>query len=458
MSSRFRRSISVVVVSAALSTLLALPAAAMPRPKGFGPGIEGYSGYEGQSKCDPSAKPGVLAFQRLVLTAYPWTGYGGISRDCAVGGQSEHKEGRAWDWGVNVGVTTQRAAAESLIDWLTKEDGYGNESAMARRVGIMYMIWDREIWFPWGGWQTYCVQKRRGCVDPDDGGLRHPHTDHVHFSFTWDGANKKSTYWNKNRSLVASAAAPLGANGLWVLGRNGGLAPMNLGWYGSKSDSAVRKPIVAMAPTPSGYGYWLVSSAGQVSAFGDAVHKGGAKGTMPSVAGIAATSKGRGYWLAGTGGAVKAFGDAPALGGLSGEGAKVKGIAATSTGQGYWLVTEVGKVAAFGDAVSYGDAAGAISGVKGILPTSTGLGYWVYSDKGRVVPFGDAGSHGGLADKALTQPVVGMSRSSSGGGFWLVGAKGKLWEFGDAPRLGAARTLGRAVPPPVEIPSVLPGD
>ena len=459
MSSVLRKTISLAVVAAAITASMAGPASAgMPHPTGFGPGIEGYSGYEGQSKCDPNAKPGVLAFQRMVLTAYPWTGYGGIARACSVGGQSEHKEGRAWDWGVNVGVTSQRAAAESLIDWLTAEDRYGNESAMARRVGLMYMIWNRRIWFPWGGWQTYCVQKARGCVDPDDGGTRHPHTDHVHFSFTWDGAKKRTTFWNEDRSLIAGAAAPAGANGLWVLGRNGGVAPLNLGWYGSKSESAVRKPIVAMASSPSGYGYWLVSQIGQVSAFGDAPYKGGAKGTMSSVAGIAGTATGRGYWLAGAGGAVKAYGDAPALGGLAEGDGTVTGIARTLTGQGYWLVTEAGRVAPFGDAVSYGGLVGEANGVRGIVPSPTGLGYWLFTSSGRVSAFGDAQSYGGLADKEITQSIVGMTPSATGQGYWLIGDKGKVSAFGDAPRVASARTLGRGVPPPVDIPSVLPGD
>lgn len=454
-----RRSISLLILSVSLAALLAAPAAArMPKAKGFGPGIEGYSGYEGQSKCDPTAKPGVLAFQRMVLTAYPWTGYGGISRACTVGGRSEHKEGRAWDWGVNVGVTSQRAAAESLIDWLTTEDRYGNEAAMARRVGVMYMIWNRRIWFPWGGWQTYCVQKRRGCVDPDDGDLRHPHTDHVHFSFTWDGANKRSTYWNKDRSLLAGAAAPLGASGLWALGRNGGVASLGVGWYGSRSDRAVRKPVVAMASTPDGLGYWLTSKSGQVYAFGDAPYKGGAKGTMPSVVGIAPTTSGGGYWLAGAGGVVKAFGDAVHLGDLMGTESPVKGIAATPSGQGYWLVTAGGRVAPFGDAAFLGGEPGTLTGAAGIVPTTSGLGYWVFTSSGRVVPFGDATFHGGLADKELTQTVVGMVRSATGEGYWLLGGKGKLSAFGDAPRLSSARTLGRPAPPSVGNPSVLPED
>ncbi|MFP5297618.1 MAG: hypothetical protein ACLGHL_01350, partial [Actinomycetota bacterium] len=171
---------SKFVIASCLTVLMALsPLSALANPPsgGFGPAIEGWTGYDGQEKCSPWAKPGVLAFRSMVLRAYPGTGAGGISRACNVGGQSEHKEGRAWDWTVNVSVPYQKAAAESLIDWLTDEDRYGNEAAMAKRLGIMYLIWNRKIWGAWGGWSTYCVPKPRGCVDPDDGGLRHPHTD-----------------------------------------------------------------------------------------------------------------------------------------------------------------------------------------------------------------------------------------------------------------------------------------
>ncbi|GKQ39634.1 hypothetical protein [Streptomyces sp. A012304] len=49
----------------------------------------------------------------------------------------------------------------------------------------MYMIWNRRIWManrPGAGWQPY-----RGA---------NPHTDHVHFSFSWAGA-RKETSWRK---------------------------------------------------------------------------------------------------------------------------------------------------------------------------------------------------------------------------------------------------------------------
>src|SRR5205807_2097292 len=66
-----------------------------------GPQIEGYARYEGQSTCDPAPKPGALALRNLLLSHYAGTTSLGISRACEVGGRSEHKEGRAFDWGAD---------------------------------------------------------------------------------------------------------------------------------------------------------------------------------------------------------------------------------------------------------------------------------------------------------------------------------------------------------------------
>lgn len=417
-------------------------------------------GYDGQSKCAPAAKPGVLAFQSMVLRAYPGTGVGGIGRACNIGGQSEHKEGRAWDWTVNGGVPYQRAAAESMLDWLTATDRYGNEHAMANRLGVMYMIWNRKIWGSWSGeWETYCVQKPWGCKEPGrGGGLRHPHTDHVHFSFSWDGALKRTSYWNKNMSMLSGLASAGG--GYWAIGRNGAVLPAGLGYLGSQADKPVKEPVVGIAATPSGWGYWLASRNGKVKAYGDAQYRGSAKGDTKQLAGIVSTPTGNGYWLFARGGSVFGYGDAESYGGLGADSVVVTGMAATATGLGYWMVTRDGRVQPFGDAVSYGDVQDADIEVAGIVSTPSGLGYWLFTKKGRVLPFGDAQSYGGLADKPLDQDIVSMARSATGLGYWLLGERGKVKRFGDAPKVSpfSKSTLSAARPPAGPTPQTLPGD
>lgn len=453
----FLRYLSCALLCAVIASVGA-PSLAAPRSSGFGPAIEGSVGYDGQDKCSPAEKPGVVAFRAMVLRAYPGTGYGGISRACNVGGTSEHKEGRAWDWTVNVGVPYQRKAADSLLDWLLAEDRYGNEAAMAKRLGIMYIIWDRKIWGVWGGgWSVYCVQKKQGCKEPGKGGgLRHPHTDHVHFSFTWDGANKKTTYWRKDRSMIAGVAPS--SYGYWVAGRNGSVTPVNSGYYGSQAHRAIDSPVVSMAGSPNGYGYWLASSDGKVKAYGDAPFKGSAKGETDKLSGIVPTPSGRGYWLYARGGTVWARGDADHLGGFGSTGGMLAGMAATPTGDGYWLAGTNGKVLAFGDALELGNAEG-VSDVAGMVATSTGLGYWLYTKKGRVIAFGDAGFFGGLAGKKFGQKIVGLAPTASGLGYWLVGDKGAVRSFGDAPSVRVfGRTAARHTPPLGFAPSVMPED
>ena len=59
------------------------------------------------------------------------------------------------------------------------------------------------------------------------------------------------------------------------------------GFYGSTGGLALNRPIVGMASTPDGNGYWLVASDGGIFAFGDAGFYGSAGGldlTAPTVA------------------------------------------------------------------------------------------------------------------------------------------------------------------------------
>jgi hypothetical protein len=387
--------------------------------------IDPYGNYEGQSKCSPKAKPGVLAFREVIMRAYPRTGYGSISRACHVGGQSEHKEGRAWDWGVHASVPSEKAAAEAVTGWLAGKDRYGNGRALARRFGIMYMIWNRRIWFPSSGWRTYCIQRKRGCVDPDDGDLRHPHTDHVHFSFTWAGAYKKTTYWNKSRSMVADIAADPDGSGYWRAGANGALLVSSAGHYGSIESKFPRKPVVAMAPTPTGDGYWLTTSDGRVRRFGDAPAREGAQDLSVRIVDMAATPTGRGYWLVTGKGRVLDFGDAGHYGDARAEGQPIVAIAATSTGGGYWLFAANGRVFAFGDAEHVGDVSTKDVSVVGGAGVGTS-GYWLATRGGRVFDYGDAPDLAGAKGDPFDGHIASLATSAGGTGFVMVSTMGDV--------------------------------
>ena len=99
-------------------------------------------------------------------------------------------------------------------------------------------------------------------------------------------------------------------------------------------------PIVGIAATADGGGYWLVAKDGGVFNFGDAKFYGsrGGQALNAPVVGIAADNATGGYWEVASDGGIFNY-NAPFLGGRGGQAlnAPVVGIAATASGSGYWL-------------------------------------------------------------------------------------------------------------------------
>ncbi|MET8091636.1 hypothetical protein [Micromonospora sp. NPDC005220] len=81
------------------------------------------------------------------------------------GGPWEHPKGRACDWSLQ---------KSGFSPWHNEDTRtYGNNVAAflirnADRLGIYYVIWNRQIWFPATGWSSYSGPSN--------------HTDHVHMS------------------------------------------------------------------------------------------------------------------------------------------------------------------------------------------------------------------------------------------------------------------------------------
>ncbi len=183
----------VVAVLTACSLLVAGAAQAAVVADRFAPRIEAYPVYAGQETCSPTAKPGTRQLAAWLMRTYPGTGSSGIVRACSAGGRSEHKEGRAFDWKVNYYNARQRAHAQDFLRQLTATDRHGNKYALARRMGVMYAIWDNRIFSMTGpGWKPY-----RGAS---------AHRDHVHISLNWNGALARTSFYS---GKVVDTAPPL---------------------------------------------------------------------------------------------------------------------------------------------------------------------------------------------------------------------------------------------------------
>ena len=174
-------------------------------------------------------------------------------------------------------------------------------------------------------------------------------------------------------------------------------------------------PIVGMAATPDGKGYWEVASDGGIFSFGDANFYGSTGGLRLNapIVGMETTSDGKGYWLVASDGGIFNYGDAGFFGstGSIRLHQPVVGMAATPDGGGYWMAARDGGVFSFGDAPFYGATPALdLAPVSAITATPDGKGYWEAATDGAVYPHGDAASFGANG-MSLSEPVVGAALS-----------------------------------------------
>jgi Tol biopolymer transport system component/ribosomal protein L24E len=242
----------------------------------------------------------------------------------------------------------------------------------------------------------------------------------------------------------SAAATPGTSHGYWFVAADGGIFSFgDAGFHGSTGNIKLNKPIVGMAPTPSGRGYWFVAADGGIFSFGDAGFYGSTgniKLNKPIV-GMAPTPSGRGYWFVAGDGGIFSFGDAKFFGSTGNIklNKPIVGMAASPSGGGYWFVASDGGVFSFGDAKFLGSAgAGALrSNIVGMASSPTGKGYWFAADDGSVFSFGDAIFQGSMGGRPLKSPVVGIAPTASGNGYWLTGTDGGVFSFGDATFFGS---------------------
>jgi hypothetical protein len=121
------------------------------------------------------------------------------------------------------------------------------------------------------------------------------------------------------------------------------------GFYGSTGALQLNQPIVGMASTPTGRGYWLVAADGGIFSFGDASFYGstGALQLNQPIVGMAVTPDGGGYWLVAADGGIFSFGDAGFYGSTGGTGAWALGLMVDPSSHGYSIINRDGSNQAF---------------------------------------------------------------------------------------------------------------
>jgi hypothetical protein len=199
-----------------------------------------------------------------------------------------------------------------------------------------------------------------------------------------------------------------------------------------------------MAADPTG-GYWTVTPAGAVTVHSSAPALGSPAQSSLQLArplvGMAGTPDGKGYWLVASDGGIFSYGDANFYGstGAIHLNKSIVGMAATPDGKGYWLVASDGGIFSYGDATFYGSTGSIVLNkpIVGMAATGDGNGYWLVASDGGIFSYGDASFHGSTGSIHLNLPIVGMAPTPDGNGYWLVAYDGGVFTFGDGGYYGS---------------------
>ena len=188
---------------AALLLVLAVlvPSAAFALP------VEDFAPYQPQTKCNPTPKPGTVQLAAWLQRTYRGTGSLGLSRSCAASGVSEHKDGRAFDWAVNHDSARDRAYVKDFLADIFATDPAGNVAAKARRMGIMYLIWNDHIY------SSYRAFEKRdylspGCRSKKKCSVTLRHRNHVHISLSRAGGRGDTSWYHRNDPRPPAAPNP----------------------------------------------------------------------------------------------------------------------------------------------------------------------------------------------------------------------------------------------------------
>ena len=154
--------------------------------------IEDYASYQPAKRCQPKARPGTKQLGHWLVKRHGG-GFGPISRACG-GSVSEHTEGRAFDWTLDATTKKGRQSAKSFMKRAFATNKAGDTDAVARRMGVMYVIFNDKIYSAWRSFEpepylsSSCSSKKK-CSKT----LRH--RDHMHVSLTRKAARGKTSWY-----------------------------------------------------------------------------------------------------------------------------------------------------------------------------------------------------------------------------------------------------------------------
>ena len=181
---------AAVCLSAAAASLTGPALAAVD---GGGLPVDDYAGYQPQTTCAKKPKPGTVALGQWLVATYGGAG-GAVNRPCTGSSTSEHKDGRAIDWTLDATDPADRKVANAFLAAAFATDAAGNPHALARRMGIMYVIWNDHYYPAYDAFEKESYLSS-GCRSRKRCSKTLRHRDHMHISLSKDGGKGLTSFY-----------------------------------------------------------------------------------------------------------------------------------------------------------------------------------------------------------------------------------------------------------------------
>jgi hypothetical protein len=187
---------TAAVLLAALLLVTASPslAPAAAQATAYDDPPEDYASYEPQTACRKLPRPGTVALAAWLNHHFDGGTATASMRPCDPGSVSEHQDGRAIDWAMDATSKADRLEVRTFLERLFAADADGNPHALARRMGVMYVIWNDHMYASYDGFErrdyrsSSCTTLKR--CSPT---LRH--RDHVHLSLSMAGGRGLTSWY-----------------------------------------------------------------------------------------------------------------------------------------------------------------------------------------------------------------------------------------------------------------------
>jgi len=183
-----RAPVAVAAILLALVGGTAFAAVTYPGP------VDDYASYEPQKDCRKKPMKGTKQLGAWIDATFAGGDAAVYVRACNSGGTSEHKDGRAIDWMMDAQKRADRLEVRRFLSMLFATDTDGEPHALARRMGVMYIIWNDHIY---RGYGEFAKGDYRPCAKPSNCSKTARHRDHVHISLSKAGGRAATTWYNR---------------------------------------------------------------------------------------------------------------------------------------------------------------------------------------------------------------------------------------------------------------------